>query len=163
MKHTRRFTSGCTFLAIAGVLACWISAFPAVAQQGQDAVYNSFGQVTNSPSFIDASMFAASAPNMHQSGSSSILMAISLARATPRRSRLNGRPVARISSFFVIASHPQSLTLRVISTALVGRVRTTPEQWRNFRPAPMVGRRPCCTAFAPGLPIVATVSRRSGV
>ena len=64
MKHTRRFTSGCTFLAIAGVLACWISAFPAVAQQGQDAVYNSFGQVTNSPSFIDASMFAASAPNI---------------------------------------------------------------------------------------------------
>jgi hypothetical protein len=35
----------------------------ALAQQGQDAVYNSSGQVTNSPSFIDASMFASSVQN----------------------------------------------------------------------------------------------------
>jgi len=33
-----------------------------VAQQGQDAVYNSSNQVTNSPAFIDASMFASSPP-----------------------------------------------------------------------------------------------------
>ena len=38
----------------------------ALAQQGQDAVYNSTGQVTNSPAFIDASMFASSvqSPNL---------------------------------------------------------------------------------------------------
>jgi hypothetical protein len=37
--------------------------FIALAQQGQDAVYNSSGQVTNSPAFIDASMFASSVQN----------------------------------------------------------------------------------------------------
>lgn len=45
-------------ITIVAVMACWFSAFPAVAQQGQDAVFNSSGQVTNSPSFIDASQFA---------------------------------------------------------------------------------------------------------
>ena len=34
----------------------------AAAQAGQDAVYSSLAQVTNSPSFIDASMFATSPP-----------------------------------------------------------------------------------------------------
>jgi hypothetical protein len=37
--------------------------FIALAQQGQDAVYNSSGQVTNSPAFVDASMFASSVQN----------------------------------------------------------------------------------------------------
>lgn len=49
-------------IAILG-LVCWFSAsLTTTAQvqklQGQDTVYNSSGQTTNSPSFIDASQFA---------------------------------------------------------------------------------------------------------
>src|SRR5277367_248805 len=35
----------------------------ATAQQGQNAVYNASSQVTNSPVFIDASMFTGNPPN----------------------------------------------------------------------------------------------------
>lgn len=59
MKGAIRSASSWMFLAIVAVLACWLSAFPAVAQRGQDAVYNSSNGVTNSPAFIDASMFGA--------------------------------------------------------------------------------------------------------
>jgi hypothetical protein len=64
-----RFTSGLMFLAIVAVVASWFPAAPTAAAQtqnlqGQDAVYNNSAQVTNSPSFIDASMFASTAPNI---------------------------------------------------------------------------------------------------
>ncbi len=59
MKGAIRSASSWMFLASVAVLACWLSAFPAVAQRGQDAVYNSSNGVTNSPAFIDASMFGA--------------------------------------------------------------------------------------------------------
>ena len=63
MKSTTTFTSGWTFLAIVAAVASWFPAAPTAAAQtqsfeGQDAVYNNSAQVTNSPSFIDASMFA---------------------------------------------------------------------------------------------------------
>jgi hypothetical protein len=57
MWNTTMLTFDWKSVAITAVLACWFSAFPAAAQQGQDAVYNSSGVVTNSPSFIDASQF----------------------------------------------------------------------------------------------------------
>jgi hypothetical protein len=56
-----------TFVNVVLFLACWIliSAVGARAQQGQNAVYNPSGTITNSPAFIDAAMFAAnfSSPN----------------------------------------------------------------------------------------------------
>jgi hypothetical protein len=58
MQRATGLTSARTFLGIVAVLVCWFAALPAVAQQGQDAVYNSTGSPTNSPAFIDASMFA---------------------------------------------------------------------------------------------------------
>jgi hypothetical protein len=63
MKGTTRFTSSWTFFAIVAAAASLFPAVPIAAAQtqslqGQDAVYNSSAQVTNSPSFIDASMFA---------------------------------------------------------------------------------------------------------
>lgn len=63
-----RYPSGVTlarrFFVIVAVLTCRFSALPAVAQQGQDAVYNFSNGVTNSPAFIDASMFTGNAsPN----------------------------------------------------------------------------------------------------
>jgi hypothetical protein len=69
MKDTMRFASGWVFLAIVAAVASWFPAAPIAAAQtqnfqGQDAVYNNSAQVTNSPSFIDASMFASSAPNI---------------------------------------------------------------------------------------------------
>jgi hypothetical protein len=57
MRNTTSLTFDWKSTAIVAVLAWWFSAFPAAAQQGQDAVYNSSGVVTNSPSFIDASQF----------------------------------------------------------------------------------------------------------
>jgi hypothetical protein len=57
-------------LVVSAILLCWLSTFPtAVAHgqtsvQGQDAVYNSSGNVTSSPSFIDASMFAQTGSNI---------------------------------------------------------------------------------------------------
>ncbi len=62
MKGRTRFLSGRAFFAIVAAIATWSLASPRAAAQtsfqGQDAVYNSSGQVTNSPAFIDASMFA---------------------------------------------------------------------------------------------------------
>jgi hypothetical protein len=45
---------------MAAVIVVGIGVFPppAIAQQGQDAVYSVSGQITNSPAFIDASQFA---------------------------------------------------------------------------------------------------------
>lgn len=60
MQRATRLTTAMKLLGIVTVLACWFSAFPAVAQQGQDAVFNSSRQVTNSLSFIDASQFGLS-------------------------------------------------------------------------------------------------------
>jgi len=50
-----------TLVNVVSILACWIlfSTVAATAQQGENAVYNS-GSPTNSPDFIDASMFAGS-------------------------------------------------------------------------------------------------------
>jgi hypothetical protein len=65
MRGARRLTSAGNFLVVSIVLLCWFWAFPASAQQGQDAVYNSSGQVTNSPAFIGASMYgSASRPDI---------------------------------------------------------------------------------------------------
>src|ERR1700685_1958324 len=67
MRGTTILTFVWKSVVIVVVLACWFSAFPTAAAQGssvqgQDAVYNSSGQVTNSPAFIDASQFANSPP-----------------------------------------------------------------------------------------------------
>ncbi len=63
MNSTTRFASAGMLFAIVAVLACWLSAFPTVANaqgsQGQDAVYNSSNGVVGSNAFIDASMFPA--------------------------------------------------------------------------------------------------------
>jgi hypothetical protein len=59
----RRSTAVVTWTFVSVVLfQCWIlvSTVAAWAQQGQDAVYNPSNGVTNSPAFIDASMFAGS-------------------------------------------------------------------------------------------------------
>jgi hypothetical protein len=62
MESTAHLTSAGKPLVVA-VLVCWLSTFPTAAAQtslqGQDAVYNSSAQVTNSPAFIDASTFVA--------------------------------------------------------------------------------------------------------
>jgi hypothetical protein len=60
MQKAIRSITATELLGMVVVVACWFWAFPAVAQQGQDAVYNSSAQVTNSPSFIDASQFGLS-------------------------------------------------------------------------------------------------------
>jgi hypothetical protein len=58
MRHATRVDNTWMPFAILAILALWILACrTAAAQQGQDAVYNPSGQVTNSPSFIDASVF----------------------------------------------------------------------------------------------------------
>lgn len=62
MRCSSGLTSARKFIGIVAVLVCWFPALPAVAQQGQDAVYNNSNGVTNSPTFIDASMFASSPP-----------------------------------------------------------------------------------------------------
>jgi hypothetical protein len=63
MRDTTRFASGSMF-AVAAIIGCCFSALSAFAQQGQDAVYSASGQPTNSPAFIDASMFIGNAvPN----------------------------------------------------------------------------------------------------
>jgi hypothetical protein len=70
MRGTTRHTFGRVLFAIVAAVASWLPAVPIAAAQtqsfqGQDAVYNSSMQVTNSPSFIDASMFAnAQNPNI---------------------------------------------------------------------------------------------------
>jgi hypothetical protein len=68
MKSTMRFASGWMFFATAAVLACWLSAFPLLANaqgnQGNDAVYPASGTCCKgSPAFIDASMFTGSTTN----------------------------------------------------------------------------------------------------
>jgi len=69
MKDTMRFAFGWVFLAIVAAVAGWFPAAPIAAAQtqsfqGQDAVYNNSAQLTNSPSFIDASMFASPGGNL---------------------------------------------------------------------------------------------------
>ena len=68
MKGRTRSVCGWVVFTIAVTFASWFPASPrAIAQtsvQGQDAVYNSVGQITNSPAFIDASMFKSSEPDI---------------------------------------------------------------------------------------------------
>jgi len=63
VNGTTRFASSGMFFTSVAVLACWLSAFPTVANaqgiQGQNAVYNSSNGVVGSNAFIDASMFPA--------------------------------------------------------------------------------------------------------
>jgi hypothetical protein len=64
MESVARLTLARKSLIAVAVLVCWFPAIPtAAAQQGQDAVYTSGGQVTNSSAFIDASMFASKVTN----------------------------------------------------------------------------------------------------
>jgi hypothetical protein len=64
MKGATRFASGWMFFAIVAILACWISAFPILANaqsgQGQNAVYPAPPGTccVGSKAFIDASVFA---------------------------------------------------------------------------------------------------------
>jgi hypothetical protein len=69
MQSAARLTFAGKSFAVSVALICWLSTLPTAAAQGpsfqgQDAVYDSSNQVTNSPAFIDASMFASSAPNI---------------------------------------------------------------------------------------------------
>ena len=63
MRRTTGTVVNWTLVNVVLTLACWIlfSTVAAKAQQGQNAVYYS-GIPTNSPGFIDASMFATSPP-----------------------------------------------------------------------------------------------------
>jgi hypothetical protein len=63
MQRATRSIPAMKLLGVVVALVCWFSVFPTAAAQGpnlegQDAVYGTSGQVTNSPSFIDASQFA---------------------------------------------------------------------------------------------------------
>jgi hypothetical protein len=69
MQRAGRLTPGRKFLVSAPILLYWISVVPTAAGQGaslqgQDAVYNSSSTATNSPSFIDASMFKGNATDI---------------------------------------------------------------------------------------------------
>jgi len=61
MRSATGAVSNWTFVSVVSFLACWvlISTVAARAQQGQNAVYDSSGDITNSPDFFDASMFNA--------------------------------------------------------------------------------------------------------
>jgi hypothetical protein len=61
MRSATGAVANWTFVSVVSFLACWvlISTVAARALQGQNAVYDSSGGITNSPDFFDASMFNA--------------------------------------------------------------------------------------------------------